>query len=299
MAEPGRAADLITPEAAAHAKQLEFLARTRVEGFLKGQNWSRRKGVSTEFLQHRAYMPGDDLRRLDWRVFARTDRLVIKEHEEFTNLDAIFALDCSGSMGYAGDGLSKIEFARHCAAMLAYVFNLQNDRFGLAALSHKMTDYMAPSNGKRHMAALFRRLASVPVGDETDMGACARELLRRAPRRSVFILLSDCFQDPQSLAKGVGALRQQGHDALVFHIYDPSETDLTFPGFTLFRDLETGQVDAADPMEIRRAYREVFQAHTEALRDGLASYGVEFYPLPVTEEWDAALARLLQERASR
>ena len=127
----------------------------------------------------------------------------------------------------------------------------------------------------------------------------AYDLLRRASRKSVFILLSDCFQDPQALAKGVGALRRQGHNVLVFQIYDQSETDLTFPGFTLFRDLETGAVDAADPMEIRRAYREVFQEHQQALKDGLASYGVEFYPLPVTDEWEEALAVLLIERSSK
>lgn len=293
------ATDLLTPDAAALAKELEFFARTRVEGFLKGQNWSHRKGVSTEFLQHRAYMPGDDLRRLDWRVFARTDRLVTKEYEEFTNLDAVLALDCSGSMDYAGNGLSKVEFARRCAAMLAYLLNVQNDRFGLAVLSHKLTDYLPPSNGNKHMAELFRRMVSAPVADETDMAACAMELLHRLRNKSVFILLSDCFQDPEALCKGVGTLRQQGHDALVFHVYDPSETDLAFPGFTLFRDLETGQIDAADAMQIRQAYREVFQSHAQALRDGLASHGVEFYPFPVTEEWDLALARLLRKRAAR
>jgi len=299
MAESVTGADLLLPDAAARAKDLEFFARTRVDGFLKGQNRSRRKGVSTEFRQHRAYVPGDDLRRLDWRVFARTDRLVVKEHEDFTNLDAILAVDCSGSMGYAGEGLSKIGFSRHCAAMLAYLFELQNDRFGFAALSDRMTDYVAPSNGRRHLAALFCRLVDAPVAGETSLGACARELLRRVRRKSVFIFLSDCFQAPEAVAKGVGVLSQQGHDVLVFHIYDLSEADLTFAGFTLFRDLETGRVDAADPMEIRQAYRQVFQAHTETLKDGLASYGVGLYPLPVTDDWDTALGRLLRERSSR
>jgi len=288
--------NLLTAEAAARAKELEFFARTRVEGFLKGQNWSRRKGASTEFLQHRAYMPGDDLRRLDWRVFARTDRLVTREYEEFTNLDAVLALDTSGSMGYAGEAMSKIEFARHCAAMLAYLLNLQNDRFGFAALSARVTDFLAPSNGKRHLAELFRRMVSAAPAGETDMGACGAELLRRAGRKSVFVVFSDCFQEPAGLCRGLGMLRQQGHDVLVLHVFDPSETDLVFPGFTLFRDLETGQLDGADPMELREAYRDVCRAHSQALKDGLNSYGVEFAPLPVTAEWDVALAELLMRR---
>jgi len=136
---------LLTPDAAALAKELEFFARTRVEGFLKGQNWSWRKGTSTEFLQHRAYVPGDDLRRLDWRVYARSDRLITREYEEFTNLDAVLTIDASGSMAYAGRGMSKIDFVRRCAAMLAYLLNAQNDSFGLAVVGERLDDYLRPS----------------------------------------------------------------------------------------------------------------------------------------------------------
>ena len=291
--------ELLTAEAAARAKQLEFFARTRVEGFLKGQNWSRRKGSSTEFLHHRMYAPGDDVRRLDWRLFARSDRLVTREYEEFTNLDVVLALDCSGSMSYAGDGMSKVEFARHCAAMLAYLLYCQNDRFGLAVLSDRLVDFVRPSAGKKHMAELFRRMVSTPVAGETALGACAPHLLPRLRRKSVLVLFSDCYEDPRALCRAVGTLHQQGHDAVVFHVYDDSETDLRFAGFTQFRDLETNQMDPADPAEIRQTYRQVFQAHAEALRNGLAAWGVEFYSLPVTEHWDAALARLLQERTSK
>jgi len=291
--------ELLTAEAAGRAKQLQFFARTRLEGFLKGENWSRRKGTSTEFLHHRMYMPGDDVRRLDWRLFARSDRLVTREYEEFANLDAVLALDCSGSMGYAGEGMSKVEFARHCAAMLTYLLYCQNDRFGLAALSDRLVDFLRPSVGKKHMAELFRRMVSAPVGGETALGACVPHLLPRLRRKCIFVLFSDCYQDPRSLSRGIGTLRQQGHEAVVFHVYDESETDLRFAGFTQFRDLETSRVDPADPVEVRQAYRRVFKAHVEALSNGLAAWGVEFYPLPVTEQWEAVLARLLRERTSR
>lgn len=289
----------LTPEVAARAKQLELFARTRVEGMLKGQNWSRLKGTSIEFLQHRLYAPGDDLRSIDWRVSARRDRMVTREFEEFTNFDAILALDCSGSMDYQGEGMSKIEFARHCAAMLAWLVNAQNDRYGLALFSDKVTGVLAPSNGRKHMAELFRRIVAHPVAGETDFTVCTRQMLKRVRRRSVFLFFSDCFQDPEALTKSVGLLRLQGHDVLFFHIYDPSETDLAFSGFTQFVDLETKQIDAADPMEIRRAYQDVWTEHADKLERGFARFGIDFCPLPVQPNWDATLARLLRERASK
>lgn len=290
--------NLLTPEAVARAKQLEFFARTAVEGFLKGQNRSKLKGVSPEFLQHRMYMPGDDLRMLDWKIYARTERLVTREQQEFTNLDAMLVLDASGSMDYGRDGLSKGEFARRGIAMLAYLFNQQNDRYGLVTVAEQVKGFLPPSSGRKHMAELFRRLVAVPSGGETDLAACAAVLLRQVPRRSVFLVFSDGYQDPEPLVRGLSMLALRGHEVVFFQVYDASETDLDFVGFTQFRDLETNRVDAADPVEIRQAYREVFVAHQQRLRDGLLRAGIEFYPLPVVAEWDLALTDILRRRAS-
>ena len=288
--------DLLTPAAAARARQLEFQARTTVEGLFKGHTRSKVKGVSPEFLQHRLYVPGDDLRLLDWRLFARTDRLVTREQQEFTNLDAILALDASGSMGYGREGLSKLEFATRCLALLALIFNGQNDRYGLAVCSNRLAGLLRPSNGRKHMAELFRRLVSTAADGETDVAACAATLLRQVPRRSVILFFSDGFQDPEPLLRGLSILSLKGHEVLFFQVYDPSETDLDFVGFTQFLDLETQRVDAADPAEIRQAYREVFRAHQQRLRDGLLRSGIEFHPLPVTPAWDEALAAILRSR---
>lgn len=288
--------DLLTAEAAARVKQLEFFARTRVEGFLKGANPSPFRGTSQEFLQHRAYAPGDDLRHLNWRVFARTDRLVTREFEEFTNLDVILALDFSGSMSFGDAPMGKMDFALHCAALLGFLFNLRNDRFGLASCNREIGYYLPPRNGTNHLAEYFRRLVSLPASGETHLAKCAALLLQLLRRRSVLIFFSDCYEDPENLSKAIGQLGLRGHDVILYQVVHETEKDLDFTGFTLFRDLETGQVDAADPLEIRQAYREVVDEHFQALKSGMASFGVEFHSLSVTENWDRVLTALLHER---
>ena len=294
-----RDTDLLTSRAAARAKQLELFARTRVEGFLKSTNPSKLKGHSTDFMQHRQYVAGDDLRKLDWRVFARSDRLVVREYEEYTNLDTVLGLDFSGSMNYGTGELSKIDFVRHCAAMLCYVLELQRDRFGLAALTDTLADFTVPGSGRKHLVQVFRRMVELSPSGETDFAAGVPQILRRLRRRSLFVLFSDCYQEPEALTKALGTVTLQGHDVILYHVYHPDEADLTFPGFTLFRDLETGQVDPADPMTIRDAYREVFREHVERLSDGTARFAIEFHSLPVSADWDSVLAALLRERAQR
>ncbi len=287
---------LLTSRAAALAKDLEFFARTRVEGFLKSCNASKRKGQSTDFMQHREYMPGDDLRRVDWRVFARSDRLVTREFEEYTNLDVIVGLDFSGSMGYPDGGLSKIEFCRRMVAMFSYLLLLQRDTFGLAAMSTRIVQYLRPASGRRHLAALFRTLVDLTPEGDTDLAVCIRRLLSQVRRRSVFVFFSDCFQDPAALTKALGMLTVRGHDVVLYQVYHHREKVLDLTGFTLFRDLETDQVDPADPLEIRTAYEEVFAAHQRRLRNGTNRYGIEFHSVEVAENWEDLLANLLRIR---
>lgn len=291
--------DLITPRAAALAKQLELFARTRVEGFLKSTNPSRLKGHSTDFRQHRPYVHGDDLRNLDWRVFARSDRLVTREYEEHTNLDVVLTIDTSGSMGYGSRDLTKFAFARHCVAMLAYLLTLQRDSFGLAAFGDRLGTLIPPATSRKHLARVLRDLCALEPQGETDFPACVGNLARRTRRRSLFIVLSDCYQDPASMTRALGTLRIGGHDVILYQVVDTHELDLPFPGITLFRDLETGQLDAADPAEIRRAYRDVAETHTRRLRERARHYGLDFSRVPTDDEWDTVLARLLRKRAAR
>ncbi len=295
MAEP----QLLDPHAAARARQLEFFARTRMEGYLKGPNPSRLKGQSSDFLRHRQYQAGDDLRHLDWRVYGRSDRLVIREYEEYTNLEVIIGIDCSGSMGYTNEGMGKLDFAVHAAAMLGFLLNLQKDRFGIARCSSKLEAFLRPSSGRKHLAQAMRYLASTEAAGETDFAACVHQLLPLVRRKSVFVFFSDCYQDPHALAKALGILRLQGHDVLLYQLYAQDEHELGFTGYTLFRDLETGVIDAADPMEIRAAYQQVVREHLEHLQAGCNRFGLEFHSIAVRDEYDDIMARLLRQRNRR
>ena len=290
------ATDLLTPSAAALVKELEFFARTRVEGFLKSNNRSKRKGQSTEFMQHRQYMPGDDLRRLDWRVFARSDRLVTREYEEYTNLDVVIGLDASGSMGYGTLELNKIEFCRRCAAMICYLLMGQRDAFGLTILRDRVVRYLRPQSSRKHLVEVLRQLVEAQPTGLTDFAGGVEQLLNQVRRRSVFVFFSDCYQDPDPLTRALGMLAVRGHDVVLYQVYDPAEAELPFAGFTLFRDLEGEGLDAVDPLEIRRAYRDVFAEHTLRIKEGTSRFGTEFHSIPVSVAWDEVLAGLLRER---
>jgi len=290
---------LLSAEAAARVKHLELFARSRVESHFKGAHRSRLKGHSTDFLQHRPYLPGDDIRGLDWRVYARSDRLVIREREEFTTLDVNIILDCSGSMNFGSGAMTKFDFARHCAALLTHLVISQRDRVGIAFASDRVLSFVKPGAGGKHRAEMFRQLLAREPAGETDLSACTRQLLQFAAKRSLFVFFSDCYQDPAALGRSLGILSRAGHDLIVYQVFDPAEADLPYNGYTLFRDVENGQIDPADPKEIRSAYREVFRRHTRDLKSIAMSYGVEFHAIAVTDDWDTAMAQLLHERATR
>jgi uncharacterized protein (DUF58 family) len=291
--------ELLNAEAAARVKQLEFFARTRVEGFLKGASRSRLKGISAEFMQHRAYMAGDDLRHLDWRVLARTDKLVTREFEEFTNLDVCLILDHTGSMAFGDDDpMSKADFARHAAALFAYLLNLRNDRYALAACAGEASSFLPHGSGKRHLFSFFHQLVTQRVGGAATLSTSIQTVASRLRRRGVVVVISDCYEDPGALCKALGTLALRGHDVILYQIVHDAELELPYTGFTQFRDLETDELDAADPLEIREAYRDVVAAHHQALRTGSAAFGIEFRRLAVTAQWDQVLTALLHARAT-
>jgi uncharacterized protein (DUF58 family) len=231
-------------------------------------------------------------------VYARSDRLVIREREEFTTLDVHIVLDCSASMNFGSGAMTKFEFARHCAALLTHLVISQRDRVGIAFASDRVLSFVKPGSGGKHRAEMFRQLLAREPAGETDLAACTRQLLQFATKRSLFVFFSDCYQDPAALGRSLGILSRAGHDLIVYQVYDPAEADLPYNGYTLFRDVENGQIDPADPKEVRAAYLEVFRRHARDLKSIATSYGVEFHAIPVTDDWDIAMAQLLHERAT-
>ena len=286
----------LDPEIVASLGSMELRARAVVEGFLLGLHRSPWTGFSAEFSEYRQYMPGDDLRSLDWRVFARSDRLVTREYEEYTNLDVVIGLDASGSMGYGTLELNKIEFCRRCAAMICYLLMGQRDAFGLTILRDRVVRYLRPQSSRKHLVEVLRQLVEAQPTGLTDFAGGVEQLLNQVRRRSVFVFFSDCYQDPEPLTRALGMLAVRGHDVVLYQVYDPAEAELPFAGFTLFRDLEGEGLDAVDPLEIRRAYRDVFAEHTLRIKEGTSRFGTEFHSIPVSVAWDEVLAGLLRER---
>ena len=287
---------LLSGDLVERLRQLEIFCRERVEGRRAGDNRSPLTGSSPDFLQHRPYFPGDDPRRLDWRVLARTDKSVIRQYEEVTNLEMTVIVDRSGSMGYAGRSLSKHEYAVRCAAILMYLMFQQKDDFALILFGKDAAE-RCPAGGTRlRLRRAFEKLiASQPAG-ETHFDACFRQVESRVTRRGIVVVLSDFMDDPQKLARTMGRLRLRGHDVIALQIFDPTECELEFVDFTRFRDLEDGELIGVDPLLIRDEYRRQFQQHTETLRAQCLAQGIDFAALPVGDNYEAAMSQYLRHR---
>lgn len=305
MAEPvshtgggSAVAQLLDGEVAERLRQLELFSRLRVEGMCAGDSPSPLRGFSSDFMQHRAYFPGDDLRHLDWRVLGRSDRLVIKEYEEFTNARMAVVLDASGSMGYAGPAFSKLEFAVRCAALLFYLMHLQHDQFGLFLFHADVVERAGFGGSRLHLQRVFEQLVRAAPGGETHFERCFQRLERRLRRRGIVVVFSDFMEDAARLGKAMGRLRLRGHDVIAFQVVDPSERELDHVDFTRFRDMEDGSITAVDPPTVRLEYRRQFDAHQRRLKERCLAHGLDFRVLPVRDEYEAVIGDYLRHRMS-
>ena len=300
MAEQGSNAvtSLLSSDVAERVKQLELFCRLRVEGSRSGENKSKLVGFSTDFAQHRQYFPGDNLRYLDWRALARTDRLVVKQHEDLTNAEMAVLLDASGSMGFAGQGLSKVDFAVRCAAILTYLMYLQGDSFSLYLFSESTADRVPRGSGRRHLLRVFEKLVAARPGGETRFAECFREVEARLTRKGLVAVLSDFMAEPEPIARSLGRLRMRGHDVIAFQVFDPDEREMDFVDLTRFRDLEDGSILAADPLLIQAEYRRQFDQHQLMIKEGCLAHAVDHVVLPVADEFDKVIGDYLQRRAA-
>jgi len=300
MPEPNAdpVASLLSADLVERVKQLELFCRLRVEGSRAGENRSKLIGFSTDFLQHRQYFPGDNLRYLDWRVLARSDRLVVRQHEELTNAEMAVLLDTSGSMAFAGQGMSKLDFAVRCAALLTYLMYLQGDSFSLYLFREGAVEPVRRGSGRRHLRRVFEKLVSAAPRGETGFAECFREAEARLGRRGLVAVLSDFMAEPEPIAKALGRLRMRGHDAIAFQIFDPEEREMDFVDFTRFRDLEDGSILAADPLLIQAEYRRQFDRHQLMLKEQCLAHGVDHVVLPVADEYDEVIGDYLRRRAA-
>lgn len=293
---PRNLTDVIAPETAAHLKQLLLFARCRVEGRHAGDNKSVLKGFSTDFMQHRQYYPGDNIKYIDWRVFARTSRYVVREYEETTNLDLYVVLDVSASMGFAGDSMSKHEYAVHAAAVFFYLMLLHKDTFGLSLFAENLVKHVEPAGGRRHLIQLYEALLNQVPRGTVDWRQALRQAQSRVKRRGLVLVLSDFMGDPAEIGRGLSGFRSLGSDAIAFHIMHPRERTLSQSTMTRYVDLEDRSAETVDPLLIRDAYARQFQEHALAVRDECTRRGIAYCDLDVGDEPHRAIGTYLRRR---
>jgi uncharacterized protein (DUF58 family) len=290
---------LLNPSVLASIGRLDLIARTVVEGFLIGLHRSPYHGLSQEFAEHRPYIAGDEMRRVDWRIYGRTDRLYVKEFEEETNVAVRLLLDVSGSLAFAPRGVTKLEYARYLLASLAYLAIRQNDRVGLTCFDEEVRERLATRGGQRHLHALLAALERVQAGGRTRVG---QTLLREASqwkRRGLSILVSDLYDDAAEIADAVARVRRVGHDVVVFHLLDRAEKLLEKRGTFEFHDLETGETLIADTERIRKAYlKRIAEQRTYFARE-FERTGAEYIELDTSEPLDKALSIYLRKRKGK
>lgn len=278
---------------------LELLARTVVDGFLTGLHRSPYLGFSMDFAEHRPYDPGDDIRRIDWRLYARTDRYYIKLFEADTNTNFSVLLDLSASMSYGSHSLTKLDYARYLAACLSYFSSKQRDRVGLVTFDHEIVDYVPPS--MKHLDTILHTLDRAKAGRPGSLEEPLLKITELLARKGILVVISDFYEDPDAVLRAVGPLRARGHDVIVFHVMDPYELSFPFEEASGFEDLETGEQIPVIPGKLRDDYLAMVTAHLAALEKRFTDNRIDYTLLDTSKPLDMALFQYLlaRERLSR
>lgn len=286
----------LSPEAVARISRLELAARNVVEGFLSGQHRSPYFGQSIDFAQHREYAPGDDVRRIDWKVWSKTDKYYIKQYEEETNLRTTLVVDVSESMQYGSGQVTKFDYACTVAAAVAYLLLRQQDAVSLVAFDDEVRG-IAPSRSRQtHLGAILSVLMQESPSRKTDMYEILKYVANEKSQKGMVVLISDLFVPRDGLFKGLRLLRRRGHDVLVFQVLDDEELDFNFAGTTRFEGLEgTGEL-VCDPRALREGYLAAMQAFLDDIRRNCAGSVIDYQPIRTSEHIDAALRHYIKHR---
>ena len=296
---------LLDAEALAKIHRLELAARGTVEGFVSGRHRSPYKGFSVEFAEHRQYVPGDDTRSLDWRVWGRSDRYYIKQFIEESNLRATILLDASGSMGYTGERaaqrrgrrLSKFEYARYLAASLAHLLLHQQDAVGLVTFDTQVRRYIPARARTSHLRVILEELHDAQPGGETDLAPIFHDIAERIHRRGLVVVISDLFDHPRETLNALHHFRYRKHEVIVLHVMADEELTFPFEGQVLFRDLELPRREVQfDVRAVRADYLDAVRRFSRLLELGCGQMRVDYVPFTTSRDFDAALAQYLANR---
>ncbi len=291
-----RASAFADPSALMRIRNLELRARTVVEGFSKGLHRSQRHGFSAEFAEYRSYVPGDDIRYLDWKVLARRDRTFIRKYREETNLRCHLLLDLSKSMSYGSLNYTKLEYARTLAATLAVFLHQQGDEIGLLTYDEVPRDYLPPRHRSGHLHAILAALTRPALGKSAALNSPVESILSRSRMRGLMFVISDFLTPLEELKAPLSSLAACGHDVTLFQTLDPAEIHFNFDNPVNFEDLESGRVMPSDPNGIRAGYLRKFNAHQLGLKSHCDTLGIVHHLLPTDRPLESALHTYLSDR---
>ena len=293
-------ADLLAPNELDALGGLELIARAVVNGFISGLHTSPSRGFSVEFAEHRAYRPGDDLRFVDWKMYGRSDRFFLKQYVEETNLAGQICLDVSGSMDWRSrkDGLlTKLDYAKRLAASLALLLVRQGDLAGLICFADDVLTRIQPRGTLAGWSELVKRLAGQPAGRASAAAAALEEVASRGRRRGLVVLISDLLVDEPQTRRTLSKLRHQGHEMLVFQIFDPGELELPGVGDAVFVDPETGEAVPARSSDLHAEYRAAVRSAIDEWKRELGRQGIDYHPISSDQPLGLALGEYLHTRA--
>ncbi len=287
-------ARFVDPRVLARIGNLELLAKTVVDGFINGLHRSPYFGASVDFAEHRGYMPGDDIRRVDWKLYARTDRYYLKEYEADTNSNFSVILDISKSMTFASRGVSKLEYGKYIGACLAYFAQKQRDRIGCITFDSDIVAHIPPS--AKHLERVLHTLDRVKSERKGDLKVPMQKMAEHFGRRGILLIVSDLYEDPEAVIEAIKPLRFRGNDIIVFHVMDPAEIEFSFDEASSFQDLETGEQIPVVPSALADEYRRLVQEHIAALASRMAANRVDYALINTATPLDYALFKYLSAR---
>jgi uncharacterized protein (DUF58 family) len=287
----------LQPQVAAQLSSMELRARLVVEGFITGLHRSPYHGFSVEFADYRQYMPGDDVRHIDWKVYGKTDRFFIKRFEEETNLKAYLVLDASKSMAYASEGnIKKIEYASYVAAALAHLMIEQRDAVGLTIYDTEIRTSLAPRATRSYLKQILIELARLEAANVTGTAQALDALAEHIHRRGLVIILSDLFDDPVKTMTAFKHFRHRGNEVVVMQILDPRERSFAFGGDARFKDMETGEIVSTQPWHIQKAYQDSMKEFLEYYQRQCRDNNIDYVLLDTATPFDKALFEYLNKR---
>ncbi|HPC36387.1 MAG TPA: DUF58 domain-containing protein [Candidatus Marinimicrobia bacterium] len=287
----------LEPAVIARLDNMALRARLVVEGFIIGLHRSPYHGFSIEFAEHRPYMPGDEIKYIDWKLYGKTDRFYIKEFEEETNLKSYIILDKSGSMGYQSGAVSKLVYGSYLAAALGYLLLKQQDAVSLTLFDTEITTYLPPIAKKSHLNLVLGALEKVTAGSETSIAPLLHSAAEKIKKRGLIILISDLLDDPASVINALKHFRHRRHEVIVFQVLDPQELEFGFNRQTKFVDLENRDTLLTEPGQVKLAYRQAINNFIEDYKIQCRANNIDHVLLTTDRPLDLALTEYLNKRA--